>query len=77
MSYTDGWAALNLEMPDRVPRTEYSAETHWELLTAVTGIPVDVDSSEEIKKEAQRRFMGPEGWNYDFFWSTLIHNQPF
>ncbi|RME52205.1 MAG: hypothetical protein D6790_18870 [Caldilineae bacterium] len=77
MSYTDGWAALNLEMPDRVPRTEYSAETHWELLTAVTGIPVDVDSPEEIKKEAQRRFMGPEGWNYDFFWSTLIHNQPF
>ena len=24
MSYKDGWAALNLEMTDRVPRTEYS-----------------------------------------------------
>ncbi len=27
MSYHDGWAAIHLEMPARVPRTEYSAET--------------------------------------------------
>ena len=27
MSLQDGMAAINLEMPDRVPRTEYSAET--------------------------------------------------
>ncbi len=38
MSYKDGWAALNLEMPRRVPRTEYSAPRHWELVKAVTGI---------------------------------------
>ena len=31
MSYQDGMAALNLEMPSRVPRTEYSAVQHWEL----------------------------------------------
>ena len=37
MSQKDGTAALNLEMPPRVPRTEYSAETHWALLAAVTG----------------------------------------
>ena len=32
MSYQDGMAALNLEMPSRVPRTEYSAAQHWELV---------------------------------------------
>ena len=26
MSYEDGWAAINLQMPKRVPRTEYSAK---------------------------------------------------
>ena len=77
MSYEDGWAALNLQMPDRVPRSEYSAEGHWELLTAVTGIEVGVDSPESVKKQAQKCFFGPAGWNYDLFWSTLIHNQPF
>ncbi|HRJ42924.1 MAG: hypothetical protein KJZ86_14545 [Caldilineaceae bacterium] len=77
MSYADGWAALNLEMPDRVPRSEYSADGHWPLLTAVTGIEVDVDSPEAVKKKAQAHFFGQDGWNYDFFWSTLIHNQPF
>lgn len=70
MSYTDGWAAINLEMPRRIPRTEYSAEGHWELITAVTGIDVGVDSSAERKAEASRAFR--LAWNYDFFWSTLI-----
>ena len=32
MSYVDGWSAINLEMPDRVPRTEYSADMHWDLI---------------------------------------------
>ena len=32
MSYQDGMAALNLEMPDRVPRTEYSVEKYWVLI---------------------------------------------
>lgn len=72
MSYADGWAALNLEMPSRVPRTEYSVEGHWELIQAVTGIEVDVNSPDSIKQKARREFVGPRGWNYDFFWSTLI-----
>jgi len=38
MSYEDGWAALNLEMPKRIPRTEYSATMHWDLMKVVTGI---------------------------------------
>jgi hypothetical protein len=28
MSFDDGWAAINMEMPRRIPRTEYSAEMH-------------------------------------------------
>ena len=35
MSYETGWAAINLEMPPKVPRTEYSPEFHWDLLNAV------------------------------------------
>ena len=37
MSFEDGWAAIHLETPPRVPRTEYSAAEHWELVRAVTG----------------------------------------
>ncbi len=70
MSYEDGWAAINLEKPARIPRTEYSAESHWDLITAVTGIDVGVKSSDEIKAQAGLCFM--KAWEYDFFWSTLI-----
>ena len=70
MSYEDGWAAINLEMPARIPRTEYSAESHWDLIKTVTGIDVRVESSEEVKERARVEFM--RAWQYDFFWSTLI-----
>jgi len=70
MSYEDGWAAINLEMPARIPRTEYSAESHWDLIKAVTGIDVRVESSDEVKARAGIAFM--RAWDYDFFWSTLI-----
>ncbi len=75
MSYQDGWAAMNLEMPARIPRTEYSAEMHWELIAAVTGIEVNVDSPDEVKSRASVAFM--QAWNYDLFWSTLIGHGEF
>ncbi|GAB4424000.1 MAG: hypothetical protein Kow00106_20960 [Anaerolineae bacterium] len=75
MSYEDGWAALNLEMPRRIPRTEYSAEMHWDLIEAVTGIAVDKDSPPEVQAAAAVAFM--RAWNYDFFWSTLISDTEF
>lgn len=75
MSYEDGWAALNLEMPPRIPRTEYSAEGHWDLIRAVTGIDVSVDSPPEIQRTAGIEFQ--RAWNYDFFWSTLISRDDF
>jgi len=72
MSKQDGLAALNLEMPARVPRTEYSADFHWPLISAVTGIPVGPDSGDDEKEEARRIFVGREHWNYDLAWSVLI-----
>ncbi len=75
MSLSDGLAAINLEMPDRIPRTEYSADMHWDLVRAVTGIDVGVDSPDEVKDRAGVAFM--RAWNYDFFWSTLIGRDEF
>ena len=59
MSYSDGWAALNLEMPSRVPRTEYSAEGHWKLIQAVTGIEVNENSPDSLKEKACAFFLMP------------------
>ena len=56
MSYADGWAALNLEMPPRVPRTEYSAPQHWDLVRAVTGLEVYSDSPAEVQTQASAAF---------------------
>lgn len=75
MSFEDGWAALNLEMPARIPRTEYSAEMHWELIQAVTGIEVNQNSSAAHQRLAGVEFM--RAWNYDFFWRTLINHEEF
>ncbi len=71
MSYEDGWAAINLEMPPRVPRTEYSAESyHWPLISAVTGRKVDATSPAHERGRASFEFR--RAWNYDFCWSTMI-----
>lgn len=74
MSYQDGMAAIRLQMTDRVPRTEYSAEGHWDLIRAVTGIPVS-ETTPELHEKAQKTFL--KAWNYDFRWNILIHNQVF
>lgn len=75
MSYEDGWAAINLEAPRRIPRTEYSIQHHWPLIRAVTGIQVDVASPPEVKEAAGVALM--RAWNFDFFWSTLIGSKEF
>jgi hypothetical protein len=70
MSYTDGWSAVNLDMPSRVPRVEFDAERHWELVKVVTGINVSFDSFPQIKEEASRAFI--KAWNYDILLTPLI-----
>ena len=69
MSIIEGWAALNMEMPTRVPRTEYSATTHWDLLSAVTGAQVSAESPDETKRDAQRAFL--KEWDFSLIWGTF------
>lgn len=75
MSLIDGMAAINLEMPDRVPRTEYSVEVYWDLIKLITGIPVKSNSDKELKTKATNAFR--KAWNYDFVWNILVYNQIF
>ena len=75
MSFDDGWSAIHLEMPRRVPRTEYSADQHWELVQAVTGVKVDVNSSTEVKDKASAEFV--RLWDYSFFWSIMVNRDEF
>lgn len=70
MSFEDGWAAIRLEMPARVPRTEYSVESHWDLIKVVTGIDVSAESPEDVRERASRALL--RAWNFDFFWSTSV-----
>jgi len=71
MSRDDGWAALHLEMPPRVPRTEYSAHRHWGLIAAVTGLQVDADSPGDVQQRASSEFI--RRWNYDMMWGVLTN----
>ena len=75
MSLKDGLAAINLEMPSRVPRTEYSADQHWELVNAVIGSNVSPNSPSDERRAASRAF--EKAWNYDFIWSTDIFARDF
>ncbi len=64
MSYEDGWAAMNLEMPARVPHYEPSvADYHWDLVRIVTGMDVNVDSPSELRLKASQAFV--RAWNFD------------
>ncbi len=75
MSFDDGWAAIHLEMPPRVPHTEYSIESHWEVVRRCTGLEVTPASPEEVKREAGLALV--KALNFDFRWSTLLSNQAF
>lgn len=75
MSKSDGMKALNLEMPERVPRTEYSVLGHPELVSRVTGIPVTSESDAETWKKAQQAFL--KAWQFDFMWSVDISHDVF
>jgi len=68
MSYEDGWAALNLQMPPRVPRTEASVD--WPLMKAVTGIDVDIDSPGDVQLKAVQAFI--KAWNYDVLFGCAV-----
>lgn len=75
MSYNDGWAAINLQMPSRVPRTEYSIERHWELIRYVTGVEASESSPAGVQAAASAALY--KAWNFDFLWSIRTHNEIF
>jgi len=71
MSYADGWAAVNLEMPERIPRFDPSAPSyHWDLVNAVCGTALSVDSPNEERLEGSRAFI--KAWDYGIFFGCLI-----
>jgi len=71
MPFADGWAAMNLEMPARVPRTEYSIDSyHWPAVRRVTGIDVTSQSPPELKRKAMQAFR--KAWTYDFAFNTPV-----
>ena len=70
MSLQDGTAAINLEFSERVPRTEYSVDTHWELVSKVIGRNVCPQTTQCELEQASRDFR--KAWNYDFVWSILV-----
>lgn len=63
-------SALNLEMGPKVPRTEYSAEAHWPLIERVTGIKVDENSPDDVKRRASGEFV--RQWDYAMLWGADI-----
>ena len=75
MSVENMLSALNLEMSAKVPRTEYSAHTHWPLIERVTGLRVDADSTPEEREEASRQFV--RAWDYSMMWNVCIYNEIF
>ena len=75
MSYARGMAAINLEMSDFVPRTEYSADFHWDLIKKVTGISITDSSTPAERRAASLAFM--KAWDYGMVWNILTHGQVF
>lgn len=91
MSTEAGMAALRLEMPPKVPRTEYSVEIHSDLVQAITGLdPRSWDEGEspgnwdELEKHVIARTDGKNPWHelyriwdYAFQWNTSIGSEYF
>ncbi|MCL2352943.1 MAG: uroporphyrinogen decarboxylase family protein [Firmicutes bacterium] len=75
MSLEHGMAALRLETPPRVPRTEYSLNYHLELISAAAGVPVAALSDEKTRGKATKELM--RLWNFDFNWNVCVSGRIF
>lgn len=76
MSFQDGWGAMNMEMPPRVPRVEFSITTYYHRLMAhETGIKVDENSPEEQKQKAREAFV--RQWDYGLIFNALVNSTVF
>ena len=73
MAYQNAWDALHLNIPGRIPRTEYSASGYWQLIQAVTGIEVSSGSPQEVKNKASMAF--EKAWDFGFTWNVLTSRE--
>jgi len=73
MSYTRGWQAINLDMPDRIPHTEYIF--HRQFTKKVTGLDPESDDPDECARAGAAL---AKALDYDFLWSvfTLPYEGP-
>ena len=57
MSYQNAMDAIQLKMPEKIPRTEYSASVYWGLIRAVTGdlANVEVDAYQGLLVDYARQ----------------------
>lgn len=70
MLLEQGEAALNLEMTDRVYRTEYSVFGHTKLMERVTGIGLGGEPDADTLSRAQNAFA--QAWDMCVLWSILV-----
>ncbi len=63
MSFERGWAALNLEMTDRIPRTEFIDNDEY--IKKITGLDTSKKEQRDLIKPAISRAL-----DYDYIWST-------
>ncbi len=75
MSYAAGHGAIFLEKSQYIPRTEYSAHFHWDLVRKVTGIAINSSSTQEEQEQASAAFV--KAWDYGTFWNILINSEIF
>lgn len=70
MSYERGWQALNLQMPDKIPHTEYCSHPEW--VKRLTGL------DPRIPEQAGAAWLALiREWDYDLRWMTMaLPNQP-
>ena len=66
MSYERGWQALNLQMPDRIPHTEYVSNPAW--VKRLTGLDLD-----DPAEAAEARVAIVREWDYDLRWFNMAH----
>jgi len=70
MSYERGWQALHLEMPDKIPHTEYCSNPEW--IKRLTGLDPRIP-----EQAAAATFGLIREWDYDLRWMTMgLPNQP-
>ncbi|MCL2708958.1 MAG: hypothetical protein FWF03_07585, partial [Defluviitaleaceae bacterium] len=75
MSYKDGWDALNLIMPDRVPHCEFSLDMHYGLIKKLLGIELKHGDAWDLRHKASVGLA--KALNYDFIWNVHTSHQIF